>query len=155
MKAVVIVISLVLSGAALADTLGKVHPEPAAACQGFKPHHLCFDVPSDGVARAEYSSEPFYAIILETTERCSVSEEERLQIQKLFPFGKVFAESFNCDDDPEEFIRYTNVNAKVGFLAVHAGATLKQANKRLSEVKATGKFPGANIRKMQAVIVFP
>ena len=91
----------------------------------------------------------------EISERCRVSEEERLQIQKLFPLGKVFAESFNCDDDPEEFIRYTNVNAKVGFLAVHAGATLKQANKRLSEVKATGKFPGANIRKMQAVIVFP
>ena len=154
MKAVV-VISLLLCGTAFADTQGKVHPEPAASCQGFKPHHLCFDVPNDGVARAEYLSAPFYAILLETTERCSVSEEQRLQIQKLFPLSKVFAESFNCNDDPEEFIRYTNVNAKVGFLAVHAGATLKQANKRLAEVKATGKFPGANIRKMQAVIVFP
>jgi hypothetical protein len=154
MKAVV-VISLCLSGAVFAGTPGKVHSEPAASCQGFKPHHLCFDVPNDGVARAEYLSEPFYAVILKTTARCSVSEEERLQIQKLFPLSKVFAESFNCDDDPEEFIRYTNVNAKVGFLAVHAGATLKQANKRLAEVRATGKFPGANIRKMQAVIVFP
>ena len=55
----------------------------------------------------------------------------------------------------EEFIRYTNVNDKFGFLAVHAGATLNEANKRLAEVKATGRFPGANIRRMQAVLVYP
>ena len=155
MKAIFLTISFLLSAGAFADTPGKVHPEPAASCAGFKPHHLCFDVPNDGVARAEYSSEPFYAIILKTTARCGVSEAERLQSQKQFPLSKVFAESFNCNDDAEDFIRYTNVNEKVSFLAVHAGATLKQANKRLAEVKATGKFPGANIRKMQAVIVFP
>jgi hypothetical protein len=155
MKAILVILALLLPAAASADTQGKVHPEPAAACQDFKPHHLCFDVPRDGVARAEYFSEPFYAIILETTERCSFSEKKRLEVQALFPLAKVFAESFNCNDDPEEFIRYTNVNSRVGFLAVYAGATLKQANKRLAEVKATGKFPGANIRKMQAVIVFP
>ena len=155
MKAVVVAFSLLLSALAYADTQGKVHPEPAASCQGFKPQHLCFDVPNDGVARAEYSSESFYAVILKTAERCGISEKERLQIQRLFPSSKVFAESFNCNDDAEDFIRYTNVNEKVSFLAVHAGATLKQADKRLAEVKATGKFPGANVRRMQAVIVFP
>ena len=61
---------------------------------------------------------------------------------------------FECDD-MEEFIRYTNVNDKFGFLAVHAGATLNEANKRLAEVKATNRFPGANIRRMQAVLVYP
>lgn len=155
MKAFVIAALLCHSGVALADTQGKVHPEPAASCQGFKPHHLCFDVPRDGVARAEYFSEPFYAVVLKTTKRCSIAEKERLDVQAVFPASKVFAESFSCNDDVEEFIRYTNVNDKFGFLAVHAGATLKEANRRLSEVKATGRFPGANIRRMQAVLVFP
>lgn len=155
MKAFIVTILLFLPGVAFADTQGKVHPEPAASCQGFKPHHLCFDLPNDGIARGEYFSEPFYAIILKTTEPCSISEKERLQVQGLFPRSKVFSVRFDCIDDIEEFIRYTNVNDKFGFLAVHAGATIKEANVRLSEVKATGKFPGANIRKMQAVFVFP
>jgi hypothetical protein len=154
-KFFLVIVSLVLPGAAFADTQGKVHPEPATLCKGFKPHHLCFDMPADGIARAEYFSVPFYAIILKTSERCSIPEKERLQVQDLFPRSKVFSESFQCDDDVEESIRYTNVNEKFGFLAVHAGATLKEANKRLAEVKAAGKFPGANIRKMQAVFVFP
>lgn len=155
MKFFLLIVSLILSGDALADTQGKVHPGPTASCKGFKPHHLCFDMPADGIARAEYFSVPFYAIILKTTERCSASEKERLEIQDLFPRSKVFFESFQCDDDVEEAIRYTNVNEKFGFLAVYAGATLKEANKQLAEVKAVGKFAGANIRKMQAVFVFP
>lgn len=155
MKVIMVLVSIFLSAAAFADTQGKVHAEPSASCEGFKPHHLCFDMPTDGVARAEYFSVPFYAIILKTAERCSISEKERLEVQGLFPGNKVFFESFQCDDDVEEAIRYTNVNAKFSFLAVHAGATLKEANKRLAEVKAGGKFPGANVRKMQAVFVFP
>jgi hypothetical protein len=140
---------------ALADSQGRVHSEPGASCRGFKPHHLCFDLPADAVARAEYSSEPFYAVILKTTARCAFSERERLDVQALFPRSKVFAESFQCNDDVEESIRYTNVNDKFGFLAVHAGATLKEANERLAQAKATGRFPGANMRRMQAVFVFP
>jgi hypothetical protein len=42
-----------------------------------------------------------------------------------------------------------------GFLAVYAGLTMKEAKAWLSEVKATGRFPGANIRKMQAKLVYP
>lgn len=148
-------LALVPAASALADTKGKVQPDPGASCPGFKPHHLCFSLPDDGVARAEYSSEPFYAIILKTTARCSVSERERLDVQTLFPRSKVFAESFQCNDDVEESVRYTQVNAKFGFLAVHAGATPKEANERLAQVKATGRFPGANLRRMQAVFVFP
>ena len=155
MKAFIVAISLFLSGVAFADTQGKVHPEPSTSCPSFKPHHLCFDLPKDGIARGEYFSEPFYAIILKTIEPCSISEKERLKVQALFPRSKVFFVRFGCIDDIEEYIRYTNVNDKVGFLAVYAGATVKEANVRLSEVKATGKFPGANIRKMQAVVVFP
>lgn len=156
MKAFVVTISLfLLPLVAFADTQGKVHPAPVALCKDFKPHHLCFDLPKDGIARGEYFSEPFYAIILKTAKPCTISEKERLQAQALFPRSKVFSMRFGCNDDIEESIRYTNVNDKFGFLAVHAGATVKEANTRLSEVNATGKFPGANIRKMQAVLVFP
>jgi hypothetical protein len=62
---------------------------------------------------------------------------------------------FFCDDNIEENISYTNVNDKFGFLAVYAGPTMKEAKARLAEVKGTGRFPGANIRKMQAKLVYP
>jgi hypothetical protein len=147
-------IVLVFSGVAAADTQGRVLSGPAASCEAFKPHQLCFELPADGLARADYFSRPFYAIILKTAERCGIAEEERLQIQKLFPASKVFSTGFDCEDS-EDVIRYTNVNDKFGFLAVHAGATLKEARKRLAEVTAMNRFAGANIRKMQAVLEYP
>ena len=153
----VIAIMLSLAGIASADAQGKVRPDPAKSCSdsGFKPHELCFEVPKDQIARAEYLSESFYAIILETAERCTISEEERLQAQKLFPHTKVFSMRFYCDENIEEIISYTNVNDKFGFLAVYAGPGLNEANSRLAEVKATGRFLGANIRRMQARLVYP
>lgn len=146
-----------LTGIAAAHAGGKVHANPAAACThgDFKPHELCFEIPNDGVARAEVLSETFYAVILKTTERCAITEDERLQVQALFPRSKVFSMRFNCDDDVEENVSYTNVIDKFGFLAVFAGLTLKEAKARLAEAKAAGRFPGANIRKMQAVFVYP
>jgi len=144
--------------AAGVDSQGKVQPDPTGpqrACRGLKPHELCFERPRDGVARAEYLSEPFYAVILKTTEPCMITEEERLQAQALFPRSKVFSMRFQCSDNFEENITYTNVDAKFGFIAVYAGTTLEEAKKRLAEVNATGKFPGANIRKMQAKLVYP
>ena len=152
-----IAIILSLPGVASADTVGKVQPNPATACShgDFKPHELCFETPKDGIARAEYLSEPFYAIILKTAERCTITEEERLEAQSLFALSKVFSMRFQCDENIEENISYTNVNDKFGFLAVYAGRTLNEANARLAEVKTTGRFPGANIRKMQARLVYP
>jgi hypothetical protein len=143
-----------ITAAAFADSQGKVQPDPQKACRGFKPHELCFERPRDGLARTEYLSEPFYAVILKTTEPCTVTEEERLQAQALFPRSKVFSMRFQCDDNIEENITYTNVDTKFGFLAVHAGTTLEEAKKRLAEVNATGRFTGANIRKMQAKLVY-
>ena len=143
-----------MTAAAFADSQGKVQPDPKKACPGFKPHELCFETPKDGIARVEYLSEPFYAVILKTTEPCIVTEEERLQAQALFPRSKVFSMRFQCDDNIEENISYTNVDSKFGFIAVHAGTTLEEARKRLAEVNATGRFPGANIRKMQAKLAY-
>jgi hypothetical protein len=37
-------------------------------------------------------------------------------------------------------------------MAVYAGMSLAEANRLLASVKATGKFPGANIRRMRAMI---
>jgi hypothetical protein len=155
MRVIVAVLGLALVGSAAADTLGRVRPEPAAACEGGKPHELCFEKPKDGIARAEYLSEPFYAIILKTAARCSISEAERVAVQALFPENKVFSARFYCEEDVEENIAYTNVNEEFAFLAVHAGPKLLDAAKLLPEVNATGKFPGANIRKMQAKLVYP
>ena len=157
MKGLVAAGLLLLSVNASADTQGKVQPNPTSPCieASFKPHELCFETPKDEVARAEYLSEPFYAIILKTAEPCTITEVERLKVQALFPQNKVFSMRFYCDENIEENISYTNVNDKYGFLAVYAGRTMKEAKARLAEVSAMGKFPGANIRKMQAQLNFP
>jgi hypothetical protein len=153
---VLIAVLCSLPAVALADAPGKVQPDPATPCsESFSPHELCFETPKDGVARAEALSEHFYAIILKTAARCSISEEERLQVQALFPRSRVFSMRFQCDDDLEEDVSYTNVNDHFGFLAVYAGRTIKEARARLAEVKGTGKFAGANIRRMQARLVYP
>jgi hypothetical protein len=152
-----LVLALTLAAYAVAATPGRVQPDPAAPCpqSGTKPHELCFEIPNDGIARAESSSDTFYAILLKTADRCTITEEERLQAQQLFPKAKVFSMRFSCDDDVEENLTYTNVNDKFGFLAVYAGPTMKEAKARLAEAKATGKFPGANIREMQAKRISP
>jgi hypothetical protein len=157
MNRFVLAIALLLAGIASAHAQGKVEPDPAKACSdgNFKSHELCFKTPGDGVARAEVLSESFYAVILKTAERCTITEDERRQAQARFPKIKVFSMRFFCDDNIEENISYTNVNDKFGFLAVYAGPTMKEAKARLAEVKATGRFPGANIRKMQAKLVYP
>ena len=155
MKIVVAFFTVALAGAAWADTEGRVQPDPAVVCENVKPHELCFAKPRDGVARAEYLSEPFYAILLKTAARCSVTEAERLAVQALFPRSKVFSTRFYCEEDIEENISYTNIDEKFGFLAVYAGTTMASAKTMLGHVSATGRFPGANIRKMQAKLVYP
>lgn len=149
----VLVALLAFAASALAQ--GKIHPDPAKPRPGFKPHQLSFETPQDGVARDEFRSAPFYAVILKTAETCSVKEKERAEIQALFPANKVFAPLANCDQDPEDTISYTNVNPKVGFIAVYAGDSLEQAQQFLAAVKQRGRFPGANLRRMQAVLGYP
>jgi hypothetical protein len=156
MNRFVIAIALSLAGMASAHAQA-VQADPAKPCidGNFDSHELCFATPGDGVARAEVLSESFYAVILRTAERCTITEDERLKAQDRFPKAKVFSMRFQCDEGIEENISYTNVNDRFGFLAVYAGLTLKEARARLAEVKTTGRFPGANIRKMQARLVYP
>lgn len=134
---------------------GRVFPDPAQPHPGFKPHQLAFATPKDGVARAEFRSQPFFAVILKTAPRCSVAEAERLQVQAMFPSNKVFATRFECEDSIEEHVTYTDVDPKWGFLAAYAGATAAEADRFLAKVRQSGRFPGANLRKMRAVLAYP
>jgi len=42
---------------------------------------------------------------------------------------------------------------KAGFIAVYAGKTEAEAKQFLAEVKAAGRFPDANLRRMQVVLI--
>ena len=68
MNRLIIAAALSLLGVSSAVGQGKVQPDPAKSCGSttFKPHELCFETPKDDVARAEFLSEAFYAIILKT-----------------------------------------------------------------------------------------
>jgi len=135
-------------------SVGTLHPDPRIPDARFKPHQMPFELPDDGVARAEFRSERFYAVMLASPPPCSVTEARRLEVQAQFPGRKVFATRFECDDE-EELVTYSNVKAGVGFIAVYAGRSLAEAKGVLAEVLRNGKFPGANLRRMQVVLVSP
>jgi hypothetical protein len=77
--------------------------------------------------------------------------QERLDAHVSFPRENVFVHQYFCPDFADR-VTYTNVDAKVGFLAVYAGATDAASKTPLDRVKAAGKFRGANIRRMAVVV---
>ncbi|MDX6611807.1 MAG: hypothetical protein QOD75_993 [Blastocatellia bacterium] len=121
---------------------------PCKTSVTFKPYDLPFRVPETAVI---YDPEPFYAIVLKSVpvkdDDCEVfiSESDRLAAQGLWPDHKVFTD--RCYDIENLF--YTNVNTKRRFMGAYAGRTLAEAKRFLETVKATGKYPGANLRKMR------
>jgi len=136
---------------------GKICGDPNAACGGreqFQPWELTFALPKNSVI---YESEYFYSVILKSVKlpqdsysECekAFAEEERLKVQALFPKNKVFA--LKCSEPGGIF--YTNVANDVSFLGVYAGKTRAAADAFLKTVNATGKFPGATLRRMKAGI---
>jgi len=64
-------IALIVAAASAFAQVGKIHSSPAKPRPGFKPNQLSFETPQDEVARDEFRSEPFYAVILKTMERCT------------------------------------------------------------------------------------
>lgn len=115
----------------------------------FQPHDLPFRLAQNAVI---WESELFYAVMLKSVPaidyNCDlfIPESDRLSAQALFPDHKVFAS--RCVEPGELF--YTNTRANNRIMAVYAGKTLAEANRVLAAVKATGKFPGANVRRMRA-----
>ncbi|MCA1629773.1 MAG: hypothetical protein LC785_12590 [Acidobacteria bacterium] len=131
---------------------GRVCPDPVAPCPSemtFEPNDLRFRLPKNAVI---YDSEEFYAVVLKTLrapsdEDCEqfVPEGERTQAQKLFPRRKVFTS--RCQQPVS--IYYTNLAPRARVMAVYGGATRAEAERTLAEVRATGKFPGAFLRRMR------
>ena len=126
-----------------------VCPDPTVRCQTsveFEPHQLPFRVPRNAVI---LETEKFYAVILksgrDTTQDCTafVPESERLEAQALFPRHKVFAS--RCYEPAELY--YEGIGPEVRFMAVYAGRTRAEAAGMLAKVKATGRFPGAYLRR--------
>ncbi|MBV9210091.1 MAG: hypothetical protein JOZ52_05655 [Acidobacteria bacterium] len=155
---VVIAVVLALCAVSLAQTRGKARPkkgkicgDPTATCKTeatFDPQDLPFVIPKNAVI---WESESFYAIVLRSVKQdmdCKqfIPENERLEAQALFPKNKVFTS--RCDMGG--MLYYTGVDSNYYFMAVYGGATKAQAEKMLQTVKATGKFPGANVRRMSA-----
>jgi hypothetical protein len=133
----------------------QVCGDPQKPCTGFKPNDLSFPLPKDGLARAEAKSSRFYAVMLRTAKRCSILDSERREVQALFPNNKVFHTRFECDGKVENNVTYTNFDDNFAFLAVYAGDERAAADAFLGRVKAMGRFPGANLRRMQVVFVSP
>ena len=129
--------------------------DPAKPCKGFKEHDLSFPLPQDGKARADAVSVPFFAVILVSSDKCTITEARRKQVQALFPGRKVFSNRFECDGDVENNVKYSNA-ADLAFLAVYAGQDKVAADEVLKEARAKGRpFSGANLRRMQVVFVYP
>ena len=129
-------------------------PDPTVACRTsfqFQPYNLQFRVP---LQTAIYDTELFYAVILKSVRdesqgsdcKVFVPEAERLAAQALFPHNKVFAS--RCIEAGD--IYYSNVAPDQQFMAVYAGRTLAEAKVMLAKVRATGKYAGANLRRMRA-----
>ncbi len=130
---------------------GSICGNPRASCKTsvtFQPYDLPFRVPAKAVI---FDTELFYAIILKSVpaadDDCNafVPEKERLKAQSLFSDRKVFTS--RCVEPGELF--YTNVDSKHRMMAVYAGTSLAEAKRTLGAVKATGKFPGAYMRRMR------
>jgi hypothetical protein len=127
--------------------------DPTARCGAgvpFQPYDLPFRLPVTAVI---WESEQFYAVVLKSMrvrddfDECElhVPESERLDAQKLFPRNKVFAS--RCQEPGTLY--YMNTAPGQRFMAVYAGRTRAEAARVLARVKETGKFPGANLRRMR------
>ncbi|HKQ51140.1 MAG TPA: hypothetical protein VJT74_02140 [Pyrinomonadaceae bacterium] len=129
---------------------GQVCGDPAMRCgqaNEFQPHDLQFRIPKNAVI---WESEQFYAVMLKSVsakENCEtyVAESEREEAQALFPRHKVFAD--RCPEPGTLY--YTGTNSDYRFMAVYAGRTRAEADRMLATVRATGKFPTANLRRMR------
>jgi hypothetical protein len=124
---------------------------PTARCVSsvtFEPNDLPFRIPKNAVI---FDTELFYAVVLKSVvasdDDCNtfVSEPERIAAQALFPDRKVFTS--RCYEPGNLF--YTNISDKHRIMAVYAGTTLAESKRALEAVKATGKFPGAYVRRMR------
>ncbi|HWS90510.1 MAG TPA: hypothetical protein VN282_26310 [Pyrinomonadaceae bacterium] len=133
--------------------LAPVCGDPTVRCRTsveFQPYQLPFSIPANA---AIWESEHFYAVILKSVRdesqygNCDlfIPEAEREAAQALFPRHKVFTS--RCMEPGDLF--YTGVAEDARFMAVYAGRTRAEGQALLAKVKATGRFPGANLRRLR------
>jgi hypothetical protein len=157
---------LILSFASNAQdvqTNGAICGDPRVRCVTsgkFGDADLPFKIAGELKWMGEYRSKSFYAVIVQSRKAIEGSgpaandcggqftANERRRLQAVFPANRVFSSAFGCYDFEHS---YTNVNVAYNFLAVYGGETEAQAKQVLNKVKGSGKYPGANIRRMQAV----
>ena len=133
-------------------TRGSICGNPLVVCKTsveFQPNDLPFRVPKNSVI---FDTELFYAVILKSLTvaddydcNAFVPETERLAAQALFPDHKVFTSL--CTEPGNLF--YTTISEKHRIMAVYGGTTLAESKRMLAAVNATGKFPGAYVRRMR------
>ena len=123
--------------------------DPQARCRTtveFEPHQLPFELSPTAVI---FETEKFYMVVLKSARRVTgdcatpIPEDERVEAQKLFPRHKVFAS--RCYDPGELY--YEGIAPETQFMAVFAGRTRAEADAVLRKVRATGRFPGAYLRR--------
>ncbi len=140
-----------------ASKQGKICGNPNTNCKTdkslFEPNEIPFETSSSFVI---FESQTFYAVILKSKKVADIfaddnncrniaSEEERLNVQKLYPNNKVFTQ--NCGYNN---LYYTGIQDSTVFIAVYGGKTLAEAQNFLKIVEQNQKFKGAYIKKMQA-----
>ena len=154
------IILLALAAAGVASAQRRRPPRLAAVCGDptvrcrtsveFQPYQLPFRIPPNAVI---WESEHFYAVILKSVRdesrggNCDifVPETEREAAQALFPRNKVFTS--RCMEPGDLF--YEGVAESARFMAVYGGRTRAEGLAVLEKVKATGRFPGANLRRLR------
>lgn len=145
------------------STLYDVCGDPRVKCVtsgSFGEADLPFKITGEPEWMGEYRSKPFYAVIVQSRKAIEgggpasrdcggqFTSGERRKLQALFPANRVFSSAFGCYYFEHS---YTNVNAAYNFLAVYGGETEAAAKTILRQIQGTKKYPGANIRRMQAV----
>ena len=155
----VVLLGLLAVGGASAQRRKTPRPapvcgDPTVRCQTsveFQPYQLPFRIPANAVI---WESEHFYAVILKSVrdesmhaDNCDlfIPEAEREAAQALFPRNKVFTS--RCMEPGDLF--YEGVAEAARFMAVYGGRTRAEGLAVLEKVKATGKYPGANLRRLR------
>ena len=137
---------------------GTIYGAPhGRAPKEFKLHELPFHIVPREVARAEDRSNDFWALLLRTAAPCSISEDERAELQTYFQQHRVFMNRFGCDDESgaDEFMTYAGVEAEQTFIAIYGGSKRRHAEWLEAIPMLKARYPDLAVVKMQAILVHP
>jgi len=135
-------------------------PKPADRCDSpvkrFAPYELPLRLPSRLAPNVDYSSVPFYAVVLRRDrdpacdggEFTKATEDFRKQAQTRFPDRKVFADH-QCPDMGAVSYTMDGQPSTISFVAIYGGKTEAEARQILA--KARTRYPGVQMHRMRVV----